>query len=365
MKKLILSFLIASSLSVFAQVPQGISYQAVALNGAGQAVANGNVGVRLSILDNTASGTVLYTETHTKTTNAQGLFNLTIGQGTAILGTFNTINWKTNSKFLKVELDVAGGINYVVVGTTQLLSVPYAMAARSFVSGPGEGITLISPNGTPYTLSVNDSGQLSLPTTGNSNDFPSTLYMFGSFNSNNPANAIAMGHTSNVFTGFKYLTAGSTVKFVTQPAVGAAVYGVNGSMEPVLNGAAVTVSTNGFYYVKAEFWDNGGNVYLGSIGPTVEVSGTHNQSVPATYNVATNKFTMIVNGVNNTDYFRLQYPSAGGSCCAGYGDNLVDGSLEYDGMDISFPGATSTLHNYKIELTIASDGGGTYTVTQL
>jgi hypothetical protein len=129
MKKIITLLALISTLFTFAQVPQGISYQAIALNGSGNPVVSSNIGVRISVLDNTATGTVLYTETHTPTTNAQGLYNLVIGQGTPTTGTFSTINWGTNSKFLKVEMDVVGGTNYVLVGTTQLLSVPYALYA--------------------------------------------------------------------------------------------------------------------------------------------------------------------------------------------------------------------------------------------
>jgi hypothetical protein len=129
MKTFFSTLLILLSTCVFAQVPQGISYQAIALNVSGNPVVSSNVGIRLSVLDNSATGTILYTETQTKTTNAQGLFNLVIGQGTPTSGTFSTINWGTNSKFLKVEIDAAGGSNYVLVGTTQLLSVPYAMTA--------------------------------------------------------------------------------------------------------------------------------------------------------------------------------------------------------------------------------------------
>ncbi|MGK4568894.1 hypothetical protein [Flavobacterium sp. 3HN19-14] len=135
MKKIF--FLLFISFTAFAQVPQGISYQAIALNGSGNPVATGNVGIRLSLMDNAATGTVIYTETHTKTTNAQGLFNLVIGQGTVVSGTFAAINWGTNSKFLKVEIDAAGGTNYVAVGTTQLLSVPYAMYAGNTASVAG------------------------------------------------------------------------------------------------------------------------------------------------------------------------------------------------------------------------------------
>jgi hypothetical protein len=137
MKKLFIVFAFFISLFTLAQIPQGISYQAIALHGSGAPVVNSNVRVKLSILDTSATGTVLYSETQIKTTNAQGLFNLVIGQGAVVLGTFATINWGTNSKFLKVEMDVTGGTTYTVVGTTQLLSVPYAMHAGSVASIAG------------------------------------------------------------------------------------------------------------------------------------------------------------------------------------------------------------------------------------
>lgn len=146
MKKIITLLALISTLITFSQVPQGISYQAIALNGSANPVVSSNVGIRLSVLDNSATGTVLYTETHTKTTNAQGLFNLVIGQGTPTTGTFSTINWGTNLKFLKVEMDAAGGTNYVLVGTTQLLSVPYAMVAGS-VSNSSKSISFNGNSG--------------------------------------------------------------------------------------------------------------------------------------------------------------------------------------------------------------------------
>lgn len=137
MKKLVLLFVLSVSTFAFSQVPQGISYQAIALNGSGSPVVSSSVRVKLSILDTSATGTVLYSETQLKTTNAQGLFNLVIGQGTVVSGTFASIKWETNSKFLKVEIDAAGGTSYVAVGTTQLLAVPYAMHAGSVASLAG------------------------------------------------------------------------------------------------------------------------------------------------------------------------------------------------------------------------------------
>lgn len=137
MKKIILLSALLISALTFAQVPQGISYQAIALNGSGTPVVSSNVRVKLSVLDNSVTGTVLYSETQLKTTNAQGLFNLVIGQGTVVSGVFSAISWGTNPKFLKVEMDAAGGNSFVVIGTTQLLSVPYAMHAASVASIAG------------------------------------------------------------------------------------------------------------------------------------------------------------------------------------------------------------------------------------
>ncbi len=131
MRKIVLILLVLLGSKAVAQVPQGVSYQAIALTPSGNPVGNVLIGVRLSILDNSASGTVIYTETHTTTTSDRGLYNLIIGQGTPVSGLFPSIDWGTNYKFLKVELDVAGGTNYVLAGTTQLWSVPYALYAES------------------------------------------------------------------------------------------------------------------------------------------------------------------------------------------------------------------------------------------
>lgn len=157
MKKLLLfSAFIVSFLS-FSQVPQGISYQAIALNSSGNPVASSNIRVKLSILDQTANGTVLYSETQQKTTTAQGLFNLIIGQGTVVSGTFNTINWGTNSKFLKVEMDVTGGTNYANVGTTQLLSVPYALMAGG-ISGSSANESIENNQFSNFAFADNSNG---------------------------------------------------------------------------------------------------------------------------------------------------------------------------------------------------------------
>ncbi|WP_264520714.1 hypothetical protein [Flavobacterium sp. N1994] len=132
MKKVLLSLILFITFHSWAQVPQGISYQAIALDTNGNPIPNSVIGIRLSILDSSVNGSVLYTETHQVTTGRGGLFNLIIGFGTPVTGTFPAIIWGTNTKYLKVELNQTGsGSNYNYVGTTQLLSVPYALYAES------------------------------------------------------------------------------------------------------------------------------------------------------------------------------------------------------------------------------------------
>lgn len=118
-------------LSLSAQVPQGIPYQAVARNNAGQLISASSIRVRFTVHDSMANGNTLYRESFNPSTNTLGLFNVTIGEGTVSLGNFATINWGRNAKFLQVEMDPSGGTTYVDMGTTQLMSVPYALYSQN------------------------------------------------------------------------------------------------------------------------------------------------------------------------------------------------------------------------------------------
>ena len=133
-KYLYLLFTVVVSFAQYAkaQVPQGIPYQAAARGANGQALLNQAVKVKFSIIDSIATGMIVYQETHSLTTNSTGIFNANIGMGTSVSGTFNTINWGKNTKFMQVELDPTGaGSNYLDMGTQQMLSVPYALYAGS------------------------------------------------------------------------------------------------------------------------------------------------------------------------------------------------------------------------------------------
>jgi hypothetical protein len=123
--------------------PQAVNFQGVARNPSGNVLPNKPVSLRISILNGGESGPAEYVETHAVTTSAQGLFNLPIGKGTPVSGSFAGINWAAaTAKFFKLEIDAAGGRNYTVMGTQQLLSVPYALFAEKTRLTAGSGITV-------------------------------------------------------------------------------------------------------------------------------------------------------------------------------------------------------------------------------
>jgi len=117
--------------STFAQTPEKMSYQAVVRDSGDNLVSSQPVGMRISILQTTATGTAVYVETQTPTTNVNGLVTLEIGTGTVVSGDFTTIDWSTDSYFIKTETDPTGGSSYTITGTSQLLSVPYALHAKT------------------------------------------------------------------------------------------------------------------------------------------------------------------------------------------------------------------------------------------
>jgi uncharacterized protein (TIGR02145 family) len=127
-KKKFLTFIsaVVLSTSLWAQAPNKMSFQTLVRNNLGKLVVNKSIGVRLSILKTTSTGTAVYVETHTKISNVNGLLTLEVGTGTVTSGTFASIDWSQGPYFLKTEMDVNGGANYTITGVTEFVSVPYA-----------------------------------------------------------------------------------------------------------------------------------------------------------------------------------------------------------------------------------------------
>jgi hypothetical protein len=125
---LILAVLLTAT--TFAQAPEKMSYQAVVRDNGDALIKSLAVGMQISILQGSASGTAVYIETQTPTTNANGLVTLEIGAGTTT-DDFTTIDWSAGPYFIKTEIDVDNNASYDITGTSQLLSVPYALHAKT------------------------------------------------------------------------------------------------------------------------------------------------------------------------------------------------------------------------------------------
>ncbi|MBN2173917.1 MAG: Ig-like domain-containing protein [Bacteroidales bacterium] len=163
-----ISLLMVMAIIASAQPPEAFKYQAVVRNVAGNLIVDQSVSFRTSIRDGTPTGTIIYRETHASVTNQFGLATLTIGEGAVVSGTFSNINWSASSKYLEVECDPLGGSSYVLMGTSKLNSVPYALfsnkSADAYWSKAGNNIYYNTGyvgigNSSPVTnLSIKSSG---------------------------------------------------------------------------------------------------------------------------------------------------------------------------------------------------------------
>jgi len=141
----------------FAQSPEKMSYQAVVRDSGDNLVASQAVGLQISILQGSATGTAVYSETQIPTTNVNGLVSIQFGGGTG----WDTIDWSAGPYFIKTETDPTGGSSYAITGTSQLLSVPYALHAKTAesVSGKSYNVNSLYPELGGYVIEISDGGK--------------------------------------------------------------------------------------------------------------------------------------------------------------------------------------------------------------
>jgi len=160
MHKIIFSIvLFMAGIVTFPQTPHAFKYQAAVRRINGDMVVNQAVAFRISILSGSVSGPVSYSERQPATTNSFGLVTLEVGRGTVLSGSFINIAWGSTNHFVKVEVDTTGGTNYLFMGTSELLSVPYSFSANTASDdndrdSANELQTLSKPNDTTISLRV-------------------------------------------------------------------------------------------------------------------------------------------------------------------------------------------------------------------
>lgn len=135
--------------SVFAQSPSGINYQSVVRDANGLVLGNQDVAIKISILEGAINGLSVYQETHNLTTNDFGLINTIIGQGSNQTGAISSIDWGSNSHFIKTEIDTNGGTSFTEMGTSQIMTVPYSFYSEEAgrLKGGSSAKTLIYTGG--------------------------------------------------------------------------------------------------------------------------------------------------------------------------------------------------------------------------
>lgn len=135
MKKLVIAILVSLSATVFSQAPQYLNYQGVARDVSNNIIST-PIGLKFEILQGSATGSVAYAETNSSTPSSAGIFTAAIGAGSVLSsGTFSMIDWSTGPYFVRVSIDPAGGTSFSTIGTSQLMSVPYALYAAKAGSG--------------------------------------------------------------------------------------------------------------------------------------------------------------------------------------------------------------------------------------
>lgn len=260
-----------------AQVPQKFNYQGLARSSSGSPLVNKTINLRISILDGSASGPVVYMETQFVITNQFGLFSTAIGSGTVLSGNLSTVAWGSGDKYLRIEMDPNGGTAWTAIGTNQLLSVPYAMYAMS-PAGPQGPPGPQGPQGPPGAGSLSGTVNKVVKFTGTSVGGDSQISDDG----------------TNVMVGF-----------TTTPSIGSYKLATNGNLN-IVNGQLGLYSASnqylGFLYSPSagsmqlglplgatgnlSFFDgttqamtiyNGGKIAVGSNAPNVsklEIQGT-------------------------------------------------------------------------------------------
>ncbi len=311
MKNLLIAFvlILTSTMSLQAQTPQGFNYQATVRNADGALIVNENVNFRFNVQQGSATSDAVFTETHLVSTDGLGQINLTIGDGTAVTGDFSQINWSLGSYFLGIELNT--GASYVAMGTTQLLSVPFALYAENSGAEASDFQSVLDM-GTNADLVVSEENLsgIELSTTGGVTENNDYTGISSSINGTNGRNIAVSGESNGINLhrnyGFRGIASNAEVtntgvQGIADSAIGTnfAVWGiaknaVDGKDNRGVMGHAYTPTPTGNNY-GVSGWVGGSevvNIALGGYADAASSTDGSNFGVDAKANAAT------VNGFN-------------------------------------------------------------------
>ena len=311
MKNLFIAFvlILTSTLSLQAQTPQGFNYQATVRNAGGELIVSQNVNFRFNVQQGSVTSTAVFTETHLVSTDGLGQINLTIGDGTAVTGDFSQINWSLGSYFLGIELNT--GASYVAMGTTQLLSVPFALYAENSGAEASDFQSVLDM-GTNADLVVSEENLsgIELSTTGGVTENNDYTGISSSINGTNGRNIAVSGESNGINLhrnyGFRGIASNAEVtntgvQGIADSAIGTnfAVWGiaknaVDGKDNRGVMGHAYTPTPTGNNY-GVSGWVGGSevvNIALGGYADAASSTDGSNFGVDAKANAAT------VNGFN-------------------------------------------------------------------
>ena len=278
-------------------VPQKMSYQAVIRNNSNALVTNQPIGMKISILQYSATGTAVYAETQTPTSNANGLVTIEIGTGTVVTGTFSTIDWSSGPFFIKTETDPTGGTAYTITATSELLSVPYALLASS-----AKSLKLplsISENFSSTPLIINNTGTDIYTIKGISTNGTG---LYGETKATNGSGVYGRGTGADLSSGVTGITGEGTTDILPGNS------GVLGEANAYIGVAGTALSGTGGYFSSRTGMalNTKGNIKLTGIGEaegnilTSDASGTASWKEPLWHQSAAKIYYSGQVGINTT-----------------------------------------------------------------
>jgi len=369
MKKITLSLLAlaASAMMATAQAPSKFNFQGIARNVSGSPLSSTPLGMRISIHDGSSTGTIVYQETHSTTTNAYGLYNVVIGNGSPSIGTLSSVPWGSGDKYIQVEVDPAGGTTYTDLGASQLLSVPYALNAGSGAGLTGTGTTNYIPK---YTAAGTLGNSAIYQTPGGKLGIGTTS-PFGKVQINNSTDTVSLliSSTYNGSTAYGALRVENSSTSTTQPVAGilataipsttvnagTAITGFGGNVGVAGQGQSNSTGT-------AQVFGVSGNAF--SQGITVGVYGEADNYTTTVAGTKYGVYGIAQNGTTNYAGYFVGNTAVTGLLSKGGGSFKIDHPLDPENKYLyhSFVESPEMMNIYNGNITTDANGFATVTM---